>query len=141
MNELPRINRWITEVLTDDPATAAIIDGRIYHDQAPEDASYPFIVFSFSDGEAVNGLGACRLMTRARYQIKVVARDVLDANARTLADRIDAVIGTAQAATHSADSSIAFSARLESPIAYSEPSRDSSRVFRHLGGLYLIEAY
>ncbi len=140
MNEIPRINRWITEALSDDAQIAAIAGDRIYQDQAPEMAAYPFIIFQFSDGEAINGIGACRVMVRTRYVVKAVSLDAADADARTLADRIDAVIGSATAASHSEDATIHFSGRLESPVAYTEPARNSSRTYRHLGGVYVIEA-
>lgn len=139
-NEIPKIDRWIYEALASDNQIAAIVGDRIYRDQAPEAAAYPFLIFSFSDGEAINGMGTCRVMTRARYLVKVVNLDSIDSNARTLADRIDEIIGTATRAVHSQDSTIRFSARLESPISYTEAAANSGRNYRHLGGLYTIEA-
>jgi hypothetical protein len=139
VNELPRIERWIRHALTSDAQTAAVIDTRVYSDQAPEGAQYPFVLFNFQFGEDVNGIGPCRILSKNTYQVKVIARED-DENTRLVADRIDEVIGKASAAQHPDDSSLKFSGRRQSPIRYTEPGRDSSRRFRHLGGLYEITA-
>lgn len=139
MNELPRIERWIYNALISDAQAAAVIADRVFSDQAPEGAAYPFVVFNFQFGEDVNGVGACRVLSKSTYQVKVIARED-DDNTRLVADRIDEVIGKAKAAQHPSDSSLKFSGRRQSPIRYTEPGRDSSRRFRHLGGLYEITA-
>lgn len=139
MNELPRIERWIYSALSGDEQLAATVETRIYHDQAPESTAYPYVVFNHQVGEDTNGLGTCRILTRNLYQVKVIARELND-NARLIADRIDEIIGKAVRAQHPLDVSLKFSGYRETPISYTEPNRDSSRVFRHLGGLYRIVA-
>ena len=111
---------------------------RIYHDQAPEKTQFPFVIFSYQSGEDVNGVGTCRILSRDTYQVKVVSREN-DSNTRLAADRIDEVIGKAKAAQHPQDLSFKFSGRRTQPVSYTEPDEDSSRFFRHLGGLYRID--
>jgi hypothetical protein len=139
-NEIPRIERWITWALSNDVQLASIVGSRIYSDQAPEHAAYPFVVFSHQAGEDANGVGTCRVLTRNLYQIAVWMRDRHDDNSRLAADRIDEVISKAVRAQHPSDPSFVFSGRRESPLPITEPERDSSRVFRRLGGLYWITA-
>jgi hypothetical protein len=139
MNELARIERWIYSALSGDAQLTGVVATRIYHDWAPEGAAYPFVIFNFQVGEDTNGLGTCRILTRALYQVKIVGRELND-NARLVADRIDDVIAKAVRAQHPEDDSLKFSGYRESPISYTEPNRDSSRFFRHLGGLYRIVA-
>jgi len=140
MNELPRIERWLANVLAADVQIAAAVGNRVYHDQAPEGAMHPFVLFNYQAGRDVNGVGTCRVMARALYQVKVIARDALNDATRLAADRIDEIVGKAVRAQHPSDNSLIFNGRRESPISYTEPERDSSRTFRHLGGLYWIDA-
>lgn len=137
-NELSRIERWITYALSNDTQLAAVVGSRIYHDQAPERADYPLVLFSLQFGQDVNGVGTCRILSRDTYQVKVVSREANDAF-RTAADRIDEVIGKARAAQHPSDLSFKFSGQRTGPISYTEPDPDSSRFYRHLGGLYRID--
>src|SRR5262245_22256492 len=138
-NEAWRIRRWIYHVLSTDPQLAAAVGGRIYHSQAPERAPYPVVLFNFQFGDDVNGVGTCRLISRETYQVKVVTRE-LDDDSRLAADRIDEVIGKARAAQHPLDLTYKFSGQRTSPVSYTEPEKDSSRFFEHLGGLYRIDA-
>jgi hypothetical protein len=146
-NEASKIERWIYYALTADLQLAGAIGTRVYQDEAPEDPlndgeddAYPLVVFNHQASQATNGMGACRLLVRALYQIKVIARDEHDDASRLVADRIDEVIGHAIRAQHPDDLSFKFSGRLDSLVSYTEPERDSSRWFRHLGGLYWIMA-
>src|SRR5262249_11410300 len=129
-NELSRIERWIYSALSSDSQLADVVSDRIFHDEAPEDAAYPFVVFSHQVGEAIDGGGTCRVLSRNLYQVAVWARDQLDDNARLVADRIDEIIGKARAAQHPLDSSFKFNGRRQSPLSITDPERDSSRVFR-----------
>jgi len=140
MNEASRIERWITYALTADAQLAGVVSTRIYRDQGPEEADYPFVVFNFQSGEDTNGQGPCRILTRNTYQIKVIAKGEHDDNSRLAADRIDEVIAKAVRAQHPSDLTLKFSGYRESLVGYTEPNRDSSLVFRHLGGLYRIIA-
>jgi hypothetical protein len=126
--------------LANDLDLASVASDRIYHDQAPETALYPFVIFNFQSGEDTHGMGTCRILSRLLYQIKVVTKGDLTDDARLAADRIDEVIGKAVRAQHPDDTSLKFSGYRESVVSYTEPNRDSSRVFRHLGGLYRIVA-
>jgi hypothetical protein len=139
MNELSKTERWIYHALSTDAQLAAVVGTRIYHDQAPETASVPYVIFDYQFGEDVNGVGTCRLIARNTYQVKVISREN-DDNTRLVADRIDEVIGKAVRAQHPSDLTFKFSGRRTSPVSYTEPARDSSRFFRHLGGLYRIDA-
>lgn len=139
-NELSKTERWIRHVLANDATVTASVGTRIYHDVAPENATYPLIVFNHQAGEDVNGVGTCRLMARNLYQVRLVARDDLTTADRAAADAMDAIFQTATKEIYPGDSSIKFTGRRESPISTTETERDSTRRFRYLGGLYWITA-
>jgi len=138
-HELSRAKKWIVDALKADATLLPLIGGatntRIYFDQAPEGATYPFIVFNLQSSSDVQGVCIPRVATRPLFQVKVVTDGPPDTNARTIADRIDAVLGEAVAQI---SQSFVFSGRRERAIEYTEPKPDSAGYFTHSGGLYRL---
>ena len=147
--KLDATEHWINDKLTADAEiVAAGFDEKVYRDQAPDDAEYPFIVFSFQAGADVNAVGTARILTRPIYQIKVISKGAPDATARLLANRIDEIFQNAVAETHSITrtesggnetESYTFSSRRIEPVSYTENEQSAKQLYYHRGGLYRIE--
>lgn len=141
-NAIPKIEAWILAQLTGDSALAALVGTRIWKDFAPIGASYaayPFVVFSMRPGSYyLQGVGECRLLTRADYLIKIVTEGYpTDAQIVAL-DRFDEVIGKQSAATLGG---FLFSGRGISPVNYTEPRPGTPHFYNHAGSVFQIDAY
>lgn len=141
-NEISRTRKWIYDALKADSTLTALIGGssnpRIYFGLAPEGAALPYVIYNLQSSFDVQGLCIPRIATLPTFQIKVVCDGAPTANVRTIADRIDAVIG--EAVTQISQNYV-FSGRRQSAIEYIEPKRDSSSYFTHSGGLYGLIVY
>jgi hypothetical protein len=141
-HEISRARKWIYDALKADGTLAALIGGasnpRIYFGQAPEKAVYPFVLFNLQAASDVQGLCLPRVATSPVFQVKVICDGPPSADVRTIADRIDLVLG--QAVTQISESYV-FSGRRIQPLEYIEPKRDSSSYYTHSGGLYRLLVY
>jgi hypothetical protein len=135
-NELALAGKFIYTKLAADSATPPITSARIYHDHAPESATFPYIVYSVQSGFDVGGLGTVRLLTRPVFQIKAIGEGDHDANLRTLGDRIDAIFQNQVAVTLD---DYVFSTRRLQPILFSEDT--PGKRWTHYGGLYRFEIH
>lgn len=136
MNEVPRIEKWLYSALTGDPTISSAIGSRVFNAIAPQGTAFPFIVFNFQAGTDVQGNGTARIQSENVFLVKVISEGAPDATARTVADRIDEVVGKA---VHSALDSFLFNGRRQSPVRFVEPVGDIR--FHHVGGLYRITTY
>lgn len=137
-NETVLADKWIYAKITGDASSAAIVSTRVYADQAPENPTYPIIVYNYQAGFDTRGNGICRIQSNPLYQIKVVCRGAPSASVRTLVNRIDTLF---QEAVAEVSESYVFSSRREMPLRYIEPERDSSHFFTHVGGLFRLVVY
>lgn len=135
-NEIPRIEKWLYAALAGDSAISAAIGARVFNAIAPQGTAFPFVIFNFQAGTDVQGNGTARVQSEAVFLVKVVSQGPPDATARTVADRIDEVVGKA---VHAALDSYLFSGRRESPFRFVEAVGDVR--FHHVGGLYRITTY
>lgn len=139
MNEIHRAQKWIYDKLAADASVVAAVSDRIYSDQAPEAAAFPFVLFNLqSPGADTRGNNTVRLMALPLFQIKIIADGPADDGVRAAVDAIDALFQ--EAVTETSESTV-FSARREFPINYLEPKRDSSGFFTHYGGAYRLFIY
>ena len=60
---------WIYSTLTTDATLSALISTRVYRDQAPEAATFPFVTFTQIDAVPVKNAFADILMDGERWQI------------------------------------------------------------------------
>mgnify|MGYP001313714466 FL=1 len=79
---------WIQTTLTTDTALAALIGTRVYRDQAPKKATYPFVVISQIDAVLVKNAFADILMDGERWQINAVDDGKLYTTVNSIAARI-----------------------------------------------------
>ena len=54
---------WLEDQLEASTELQLIIDGRVYCDVAPPNATYPFVVYQQQDGTDENAVGAIRIMS------------------------------------------------------------------------------
>lgn len=81
---------WIYSVLTGSTSLAALVSTRIYRDEAPENATFPYVVMQQIDAVPVQNAFRDRLMDGERWQIKAVNK----ANSYTTVNSIAALIET-----------------------------------------------
>lgn len=138
-NAIPKIEAWILAQLGGDAGLGAIISTRIFKDFAPVTTAFPFVVFSMRPGSHyVQGVGDCRLLTRADYLIKLVTEGYpTDAQIVAL-DRFDEVIGLQSAATLGG---FLFSGRGLAPVNYTEPRPGTPHFYNHAGSVFQIDAH
>lgn len=136
-HEISRARKWIVDALKADATLVALIGGasaaRIYFGMAPENAVMPYVLFNLQASSDVQGFCLPRVAARLTFQVKVVCDGPPTTGVRTIADRVDLVLG--QAVTQVSESYV-FSGRRTQAIEYVERKPDSSGYFTHTGGLY-----
>lgn len=141
-NEISRARKWIYDALGADATLTALIGGsvtpRIYFGLAPEGATLPYVIVNLQASSDVQGFCLPRIATLPLFQVKVVCDGPPTSSVRTIADRIDLILGEAVAEV---SQSYVFSGRRESSIEYVEMKRDASSYFTHSGGLYRLIVY
>lgn len=144
-SEVYRIESWVSSRLVGDAGPGGLntlVGGRIFAYLAPQTwnnlpITYPLVIYNHQSGRDVQALGTKRVMTRPLYQVKVISKGAPNDAARAAADRIDVLMTVAA----SIKEGYVFTGRRESPIAYQEPGVTPDVNFRHVGGLYRVEAY
>lgn len=89
--ELSRVNSWIMDVLSGDGSLQAMVQGRVYVDQAPEHATTPLVIFAFLGGSD-KVLTSTGRLTQVLYLIRAVAENGTYDDVAPLADRIEAAL-------------------------------------------------
>lgn len=126
---------WAESALLANSTVTDAVGDRIYEDRAPDDAEYPFIVYSLASSNDVLGLGTQRVMASTILTVKVVAeatRAVMKPLAAAMADALTLASGAT-----TPDGSV-FAAVRQSEIGYTE--NVNGRNIRHMGGEFLIQA-
>lgn len=137
-NAIPKIQAWILAQLTGDSALAAIVSTRIWRDVAPVETEFPYVLFTLQRADYVQGVGDCRLMTRAYYLIKLVTEgDPTDSQIAALT-RFDEVIGQQ---TASLLNGFLYSGRGIEPVSYTEPRPGTPHFYNHVGSVFQIDSY
>lgn len=83
---------WITGKLTGDATLSPLIGARIYPDVAPEGTIHPFVTLTLVDVMPTANAYADNVFDVERWDIKVVDKSGSFAGARTIAERIRALI-------------------------------------------------
>lgn len=135
MNEIHRAQKYIVDKLSGAASVTAAVSTRIYADQAPENTTFPYVLFNLLGALDSRGNNTRRLLARPLFQIKVISKGSPSTVVRTAVDAIDDLF---QTAVNDVSEGFVFSARRELPISYVEPARDSAQVFTHYGGLYRL---
>ncbi len=127
--------QWLYTVLSTDSQLAAVVGTRIYAYIAPENATFPYVVYQNQAGRDVRGVGPLRIMANLLYVVKVVGQTNTFGALETAANRIDAVL---QAASGTPTRGTVIACVREQPFALVE-SLDTGQ-YRHLGGIYRLWA-
>jgi hypothetical protein len=94
--DLTRVDEWIYSVLNSDLQLATAVNHRIYVDQAPQNVTYPLVLYSFLGG-ADKVVTLRTRLTNAIFLIRAVGTGSSFAPLETMADRIDALMDVPEA--------------------------------------------
>ncbi len=135
MIETVRIEQWLYNTLTTDSVLNSLVGDRVYAYQAPQEATFPLIVFARMSGRDVRVVGPARVLANELYEVKAIGRGTTIGFAalKAIADRIDVLLDGASGAV--ADGQILACVR-ENALSYAET--DADQIYCHLGGLYRI---
>lgn len=138
--EQAMVDKWvearIATLAVDLDAISAGLSGRVYLDAAPRDAEWPVIVYQCQDPPRdVRGVGLVTVMVDTLYLVKAIAQagnDVLAPIVSTLHRAMTTATGSAVD-----DGAVLTSVRNEQ---FSMTDMTEGATFRHLGGIYRIQA-
>lgn len=136
VNELPRIAEWMTSVLAGDAAIANLVQGRVYVDQAPQEADSPMVVAAFLGGADKSITKSARL-THTLYLVRAIAEGSSYEPLQPIVDRIEAVLTVPQQGTVVGDVRITSVFR-EQP--HQRKDAENGIPFVYMGGFYRVFA-
>lgn len=113
-------------------ALTAVVNNRIYYGQAPNDATYPFVLISRQSGVKRRAFQTPEAFKREVWQIKVIDRSTSAARAFTAAQAIDTIDGGTLTLTGKTLADLHH----VSDVSYTEAQGD--QVFHHVGGNYAL---
>jgi Protein of unknown function (DUF3168) len=105
----------------------------IYHEQAPTDAAFPYIVFSKMAGTKVRAMQTPEAFKRETWMVKAVDRGTSSKLAEEIAEAIDA---TLDGGTLTVTGKTVADLNHVGDIDYSESSGDQQ--YRHIGATYRL---
>lgn len=127
---------WLYAKLTGDATLTGLVSGRIYGHIAPQDATYPLVLFALQTADDVQTLGPNRIMSNMLYVVRGIAEVAsFGASLTTIADRIDTVL---QAASGTVAAGRVLACVREAPVVMVEVSK--GKQYRYLGGVYRLYA-
>ena len=107
----------------------------IYHNQAPDDALFPLVVFNKSSGVPTQAFGDPAAFDTDIWQIKAIDRNSTADNAEAISERIRTLLNDANL---SISGGTLMFLRRESDIEYPEESEGIT--YLHVGSLYRLVA-
>lgn len=105
----------------------------IYHGQAPDNAHFPFVVFSKSSGVPTEAFGAPSVMENNVWLVKAVDQSTSADVAESIQDRLNTLLNDA---TLSISGGTLLYLRRQSDVEYPEVS--DGVTFAHAGALYRL---
>lgn len=141
MNELYSLDRWLYNTLRNYAPLAALVGTRIYTEVASQDATHPLVVFGFNAGsDTITIGGESRILVRARYLVKAIARLENVAVASQVASRIDDALVAANGSVVVDGVTLQIQGCIrEEMIRFREVADPQSYI--HVGGIYRIFAH
>lgn len=141
--ETPLVDAWIVSRLSTDATllTMGIVTGsgsvasRVFNSLAPAETAMPLIVYQTQRASDVIGVGTARIMVDTLYVVKVIAQGSDFSVHKPIADRVDVLLHGAAAVV--AGGEILSCVRTE---PFSMVENDEGRQYRHLGGIFRIQA-
>lgn len=135
MIETARMEQWLYTTLAADTALTALVGTRIYSHVAPNEATFPLVVFGLQTAEDVMGVGPARIMAQAVYVVRVIGQTGSFGALKAAADRLDAVL---HGASGSAGDGVVLACVRTQPFEMVETIAGVQ--YRHLGGLFRLWA-
>lgn len=128
----------IYSTLSGDGSLTALLSASsaIYQDEAPNDASFPFVLFTKASGMPRHTIGIRNAYRDATYQVFAV----VEGHSRTVANQISAAIDVALDGGLTVSGFTVGCDRRSDDIALTERG-DGGRVFHRRGGLYRFNLY
>jgi hypothetical protein len=140
--ETSAAEQWLYGRLTGDTALTAVVSTRVWNTRRPSGGTFPAVLFQLQPGgnEDLTLLGAVRVWAKMTYLVRGIVevfdpQGSFEGNSKTIADRIDAVLHGASGTN--AGGTVYTCVRLR-PFKMAELVGE--RDFRHLGGIYQIQA-
>jgi hypothetical protein len=103
MSEIVGLEQWLYETLLADngaSGVATLVANRIFVDEAPQGAVYPFVLISAqADGRDVVSIGPHRVMVDCLYWIRVVGQGASKKALQTIYSRLDSLLQAAGGVT------------------------------------------
>lgn len=120
--------------LTSDPTLVGMLATAtsVYHQQAPQGAAFPFVVFNRQAGTPAWQFAGDPVQDDL-WQIKAVSRASSASQAENIAERLDAILNRA---TLTITGRLHLSLLRESDVDY--PEQDDADSYQHVGALYRI---
>lgn len=136
MDEIGAITTWFDARFTGDATLMALITG-VFHNQAPPNQTFPYVIFEFNNGDdhgAIGGGGA-RIYSFMDYNIKAVTTGQSVLLATQIMSRVDTLLHNYKGqVTFDGDVYNIGTAMRIAPFSY--PEEDSGKRYNHHGGLY-----
>jgi hypothetical protein len=126
------VRQGIYQKLTTASSVTALVGSRVYHAQAPADASYPFIVFQKQSRTKTRAFGA-NAFERETWLVKAIDRNSTSNLAESIAAAIDS---TLDLGTITVSGKTLCDLHHVSDVEYLEEAGDQQ--FRHHGSLYAV---
>ncbi len=130
-SEIGAVEAWLYDTLNDDATLGALVTG-VYAYQAPDTATFPYVLFNQQSGVDVQGVGPTRIMSNMLYTVRAVTDGTMGSLV-TISDRIDTLL-QAQSGSNS-DGTVLACVREE---VFTMNEIIDSRPYRNLGGIYRI---
>ena len=124
-----RLRTPIAELLEDDTTLAGLVGSRIYHPEAPQDATYPLVIFHKQSGTPRWTFQGPPVQDDL-WTIKAV--DPSSATVEPIADAIDDAVS--DAALDFGGDTLEF--QRQSDVNYGEAA--TGKTYRHLGAIYRV---
>lgn len=136
MNELNSVDQFIKDRLLANAGIVSAVGQRVYHELAPQNTPFPYILANFQSGVDRNAIGEQRIFTRPLYVIRAVTKENLFTVASGIANTIDTVLQGASGLVGTVQIRGCFRETLVRFIEVEAGVR-----FNHVGGTYRIFCY
>lgn len=128
--------RWIYAKLSTDATLITKVGTRTYNTRRPPESALPCVIWQLQSGDDVILLGAVRLWSNLRYLVRGIGETgSYGGDLQAIADRIDALLHGASGSN--VDGTVWTCVRA-APFQMIETV--AGREYRHLGGIYRIQA-
>jgi len=119
--------------LTKTSAITSLVSERVYHEQAPPTATFPYIIFAKSAGVKTRAFQKPEAFKRETWMVKAVDRNTTSNLAEEVAEAIDAAL---DGGTLTVSGKTVADLHHVGDVDYLEP--DGDQQYRHCGARYRV---